>query len=197
MIKYISDEKNDFEVYILDIEMNNISGLDFAKIIREKNATALIIFVTSYEEYVFDVFEVITFDFIKKPISYEKFKLTINKVNNYLGIAKKNFAFSYRQNSYSIPYDKIKYLEKEGRKVWIKSNEGDKYQCNMTLEDIWKQLDKYMFASLCKSCIVNLAEVREIVGEYVILKDGDRLYASRDYRKEIKKKHLSFLKERL
>ena len=112
-------------------------------------------------------------------------------------MVKRTFIFSYRKNSYNIPFQKILYLEKEGRKVWINAEDGKKYQCNMTLEEIWKQLDEKMFVSLHKSCIVNIEEIMEIEKDKVILKNNKELYISRDYKKNLKKKHLEFLKVQL
>lgn len=64
----------------------------------------------------------------------------------------------------------------------------------MTLKEIWLQLDDEMFGMLNKSLIVNLSKIEGIIGENVILQDHRMLYVSRDYRKEIKKKHLNYLR---
>lgn len=45
-----------YDIYILDIEMQGMNGLELAKTIRTNEPNALIIFLTSYSEYVFDVF---------------------------------------------------------------------------------------------------------------------------------------------
>ena len=66
-----------YDIYILDIEMQGMNGLELAKTIRTNEPNALIIFLTSYSEYVFDVFEVITFDFW----SYVKKKYKLNTTN--------------------------------------------------------------------------------------------------------------------
>lgn len=197
MERYIQEESMGFDVYILDIEMKNVSGLEFARKLRENNTNVLLIFLTSHPQYVYDVFEVITFDFIMKPVTFEKFEETIQKIKKYLGISKKKFVFSYRKSSCSLPLEKIKYLEKDGRKVWINTVDENKYQCYMKLEEVWKQLDEKMFASLHKSCIVNLEEVLQIIGEWVFLKDGTKLHVGRAYKKELKKKHLDYVKGRL
>lgn len=190
---YLIKENIQFDVYILDIEMKGLTGVELAKKIRENDANALIIFLTSHSQYVYDVFEVITFDFIKKPITFERFKTIIDKIEKYLCVAKKNFVFGFRKNNFSIAFQKINRLEKDGRKVWIYTIDGKKYQCNMKLQDIWKQLDAEMFVSLNQSLIVNISEIEDILGEKIVLKNGTELYVSRDYRKNLKKKHLNYL----
>ena len=136
LLRYQSQNK-EYDVYMLDIEMGKMSGLNLARRLREKYANALIVFLTSYSKYVYDVFEVITFDFILKPISFEKFMRLIMKVEAYLKVTYKNFIFSYRKNNYCIPCIKINYIEKIGRKAFIYDTNGNIYQCNMTLKEIW------------------------------------------------------------
>lgn len=194
---YLDNGEINFDLFILDIEMIRMSGIDIAKKIRKIDKNVLISFLTSYSQYVYDVFEVIAFDFIVKPLTQERLNELIKKARNYLQMVKRTFIFSYRKNSYNIPFQKILYLEKEGRKVWINAEDGKKYQCNMTLEEIWKQLDEKMFVSLHKSCIVNIEEIMEIEKDKVILKNNKELYISRDYKKNLKKKHLEFLKVQL
>ena len=192
--RYISEQDENFDVFILDIEMKEMSGIDFAKKLRENDVNALIIFMTSHSQYVFDVFETITFDFIEKPLTVEKIKKVLEKTKKYQGIAKKSFVFSYRKNNYSIAFSNISYLEKEGRKVWVYTTDEKRYQCNMTLAEIWSQLDIETFGMLNKSLIVNISKIEGIIGENVILQDGKNLYISRNYKKELKKKHLDYLR---
>ena len=192
--QYLTEQDVNFDVYILDIEMKEMSGIDFAKKIREKNLDSLIIFMTSYSQYVFDVFDAITFDFIEKPLTFEKMENMLEKAKRYLGMAQKRFVFSYRKNSYSIAFSNILYLEKEGRKVWIYTIGENMYQANMTLEEIWSQLDDEMFGLLNKSLMVNISKIEGIVGENVILQGDKKLYVSRDYKNSLKKKHFNYLR---
>lgn len=195
--KYNLNNQEYFDIYLLDIEMKQMSGLEIAKKIRKDNPYALIVFLTSHAQYVYDVFEVVTFDFVMKPLTYKKFNEIIVKVENYLGIAKTKFVFTYKKNNYSIPFQKINYIEKIGRKVIIYTVDEKTYQCNMNLKGVWKQLNTHMFVPLHQSCIVNLEEVVKIEGEEVLLKNNKKLYVARNYRRSVKKSHLNFLKERL
>ena len=194
---YKKAQKLDFDVYILDIEMGEMSGLELAKKLRKDSPHSLIIFLTSFSKYVYDVFEVVTFDFILKPISFENFSKVLHKVCDYLCMAKVNFVFGYRKNSYSIPCHSIVYIEKLGRKAFIHTNTGSIYQCNKNLDEIWLQLDKRMFASIRVACIVNLSEIIQVVRDELQLKDGNILHVGRAYRQDIKLRHLQFLKEQL
>ena len=51
-----------------------------------------------------------------------------------------------------------------------------------------------MFGLLNKSLIVNISKIEGFIGENVIIQGGKMLYVSRDYKKELKKKHLDYLR---
>uniref|UniRef100_UPI004055BE0B LytR/AlgR family response regulator transcription factor n=1 Tax=Agathobacter sp. TaxID=2021311 RepID=UPI004055BE0B len=196
LYEQVISRKVRYDVYILDIEMKGMSGLDLAGRLREQGSDSLIVFLTGYSKYVFDVFEIITFDFLLKPIEYSKFVNLIQRIKRYLGITKGIFAFSYRKNSFSIPCEEICYIEKSGRKAYLYTKKKE-YMFNMTLKEIWEQLDSAVFATIHPSYIVNLAYVREIVRDELILKTGEKLFISKKYCQEIKKRHLRFIKEKM
>ena len=102
------------DMYILDIEMPGMDGLAVAKEIRTKDSKALLVFLTSYTKYMPDVFEVVTFDFIPKPITEDRLRLLFDKAEIYLNLTNQNFSFSYRRSRYSLKFDEILYLEKKG-----------------------------------------------------------------------------------
>jgi len=62
-----------FHIYLLDIHMGSVSGIDVAKKIRLIQEKAIIIFTTGFKDYVFDAFDVNAFHYIIKPISLKKF----------------------------------------------------------------------------------------------------------------------------
>ena len=195
LYRYVEEQGTVYDVFILDIEMQGMNGLELAQKIREKDSNCLIIFLTNYSQYVFSVFEVITFDFLRKPLEYSEFENLIKKIKRYFNITKGVFVFSYRKNSFSIPFEEIYYIEKSGRRAYLYSKDKE-YIFNMTLNEIWKQLDSGAFVAIYPSCIVNLFYVREIVRDELILKTGDKLIVSKKYCQEVKKRHLRFIKEK-
>lgn len=196
LLKYLQHSHTEYDIYMLDIEMKHMDGLTFAKELRLFDARALIIFITGYSKYVYDVFKVFTFDFILKPIKFSDVSKVIDKAFSYLKIAKNIFTFSYRKNSFSLSCDKILFIDKIGRKAYIHTIEKT-YQCNMTIEEIWKQLDPHFFVSARSSCIVNLAYITEVIKDEIILKNDIRLFAGRSYKQNLKLKHLDFLRRQL
>lgn len=185
-----------YNLYILDIEMDQMDGLDIAKRIRKTDMKALIVFLTSFSSYVYNVFEVVTFDFIQKPITFSKLYDVLNKAENYLQLTRKNFIFNYKRRQRCINCEDIIYFEKSKRQAIIHTESVD-YMCNMKVAEIWQQLDSSVFVHIHNSYIVNLEYIQEIERDKLYLKNGSALYISRNYKQLVREKHLLFMREKL
>ena len=67
LVRKYSDEKFQFDIIFLDIEMKTLNGVETAKKIRNVNKDIIIIFVTGYSEYVYEGYDVHAFNYILKP----------------------------------------------------------------------------------------------------------------------------------
>ena len=192
VMEILKTENSPYDLYILDIEMPGMNGLKLAKSIREKDSMALFVFLTSYTRYMKDVFDVVTFDFIEKPISDEKLLQILERAATYLNITSQHFSFGYRASRYSLKYDRILYIEKKGRQALIHTFE-DVYKTNMTLEEIWKQLNPKSFVHIHSSYIINLYNLDRKDNEIAIMRNGEKLHITKGYRRELAMRHYEFV----
>lgn len=192
VMEILKTENSPYDLYILDIEMPGMNGLKLAKGIREKDSRALFVFLTSYTRYMKDVFDVVTFDFIEKPISDEKLLQILERAATYLNITSQHFSFGYRASRYSLKYDRILYIEKKGRQALIHTFE-DVYKTNMTLEEIWKQLNPKSFVHIHSSYIINLYNLDRKDNEIAIMRNGEKLHITKGYRRELAMRHYEFV----
>ena len=192
VMEILKTENSPYDLYILDIEMPGMNGLKLAKSIREKDSRALFVFLTSYTRYMKDVFDVATFDFIEKPISDEKLLQILERAATYLNITSQHFSFGYRASRYSLKYDRILYIEKKGRQALIHTFE-DVYKTNMTLEEIWKQLNPKSFVHIHSSYIINLYNLDRKDNEIAIMRNGEKLHITKGYRRELAMRHYEFV----
>jgi two-component system, LytTR family, response regulator len=65
------------DLLFLDINMPRLSGIGFVKSLKEPR---LFVFVTAYPEYALEGFEVDAVDYLVKPVSFERFRKTVNRV---------------------------------------------------------------------------------------------------------------------
>lgn len=193
LLRHLKVQEESYHLYIFDIEMPDINGLELAKEIRSRDAKALFVFLTGYTQYVMDVFEVITFDYISKPITVEKLGSVIQKAMQYLQMIRQDFVFQFRKNQFRLSCDDILYFEKKGRQAVIHTI-TEKHKTNMTTEEIWKQLDEKVFSHIHVSYIINLGHICAIEGEEVVLDNGERFLIARSHKQSLKEKHMEFMR---
>ena len=152
-------KNNSVDVLILDINLkHNISGLELAQEVRSFNKNLYIIFTTAHLEYMMLAYKVKTFDYLIKPISYEKLEDTIIRLfnditsssNKYLNINGKIF----------INQKNILYIKKDGMKVII-CTPSKNYSAYSSFNKLEHCLSDN-FVRCHKSYIVNLNNISDI-----------------------------------
>ena len=184
------------DLYILDIEMPDVNGIELAEKIRRNNMKAFIAFCTSYPQYVMDVFRALPAGFLTKPLSDDQLKEVIDRARSYMSLVdvmEREFSVCYYKNKYGLKLANIIYFEKRGRKVLIHLKD-EIHQANMSCEKIWEQLDERLFAAVHGSYIVNLKHVRSFSKGMVVLTDGTELIVARGCRKKFGGKYVTFVR---
>ena len=176
-------EKGDrFDIIYLDIEMSGKNGIEAAKSIRRLDRDVLLIYVSSYETYFMQLFEVEPFRFIKKPINER-----IIEEDAY-------FEYKYNKTVGKVLIRKIMYFESAGRIVNIHTEEST-YRYYGKLDEVERRLvqNKIPFLRIHKSFYVNFHFVDKITFSKLILSDGTVLQISQDRQNIIRKRYLDIL----
>ena len=72
LLNVMSEPKNNYQLIFLDIEMQGINGIEVAKRLRALEKEFLLVFITGYDNYMLESFEVLPFRYVLKPIDSEK-----------------------------------------------------------------------------------------------------------------------------
>lgn len=158
-------DKNDHKVYILDVEIPEVSGLEIASMIRTRDSASTIIFLTSYPEYKNDVFysRLLALDYIQKGALWtDRLSDTLQYVLKRIE-KDKSLSFKYNGNEYRVELGEINYIEKvqEHKKCNIHTRDGKIYQVSTTLKELEKELGPF-FYQYHKSVIVNINNIKHI-----------------------------------
>lgn len=164
-VEEIIKKKYEQKVYILDIELGDVSGLEIASEIRQHDLESIIIFVTAHNECKNDIFysRLLAIDYIPKDKLWaERFESTIEYTVKAIN-KRRVLAFEYNYTSYRIPFDDILYIEKiqDIQKCVINTENGDQFEINTTIKELVKLLGPSFFQSH-KSCIVNVEKIKKI-----------------------------------
>jgi len=80
LLEYCEKYQAVYQLYIFDIEMSEMDGLELAQKIQERDKKAVFVFLTSHKEHAIETFKVMTFDFIVKPVIAEKLEPVLLKI---------------------------------------------------------------------------------------------------------------------
>ena len=189
------------DLLFLDIEMKSVaSGMDGMSMAKQIRATELtkqpiIIFVTGYEKYVYDAFDVGAFQYLLKPIDEQRFAQVFRRAAEQIiseaEQQKKTLVIQYANTSKAIPLDHIYYLESQSHKVVIHMNE-EELEYYAKLGDLEEELQG-QFLRIHKGYLVNLACIDEYNKTEVTLVNGDKLLISKYKYPDFVKAYLRYM----
>ena len=184
----------------MDIELNTtcLDGMGLARQIREGNSVSqpVLIFVTGYERYVFDAFDVGAFQYLLKPVNEEKFARIFARAVAQIGAKRKKTARTLTLQSAGIsrtvPLDSIYYIESSNHKVVLRLKDGE-FSCYAKIRDLEAELGD-QFCRVHKGYLVNLAYVEGYSKTELTLISGENLLISKYKYQDFVKAYLRFLK---
>lgn len=191
LLSYLA-QGNSYPVYFMDIEMEGTDGIKTANIIRKQDSHAVIIFMTSYKEYVYEVFEALPFRFLIKPLLKDRICKVFLEAVEHINATQKLFFFKTEREIHQIPYEDIIFFEGRGRKVEIHTNSRS-IEFYQKISDVMEVLDANQFCRIHNSYIVNMESICSIDEKSVLMAGGENLPISRAYRNEARQNHLKFI----
>jgi len=178
--------QNNVDVIFLDIELKSMqSGIDLAKKIREINKTINIIFSTAHIEYVLLAYKFKTFDYLVKPLSYEKLEECLLRLVKYISSdSLDSIKIKSGSTTYVVIESEIIFIEKAKSKTHIYTS-NEMIETNMNLEYFEKILPSN-FVRTHKSYIVNINKVTKVdyVTNEVNMSNSYKCYLGRKFKKQ-------------
>ena len=158
---------NPVPLLFLDIQMPELSGVEFAKILPKDTK---IIFTTAFPQYALEGYKVNALDYLLKPISYEDFLRATEKAQDWYNILQKREAYNddrimFIKSEYKllrVCFDDILYVEGLKDYVRICLKNGEKIMSLMSMKKLEDYLPHPEFLRTHRSYIVHMPEVRSI-----------------------------------
>ena len=200
-------EQHKPDLVFLDIEMPGMTGIDLIRSLHNPNFH--IVFVTAYDAYAVEAFELSAIDYLLKPIGADKVERVINKIkenirknqllmNEQLQQLERIFKMSTNPNDNKIGVGMadrivfvnipdIVYCEAQGNYTNVILNDGRKIVASKTLGEFENQLLSKNFFRIHHSYLINMNRVKEFQrheGGYVMLENNIKLEVSQRKRKD-------------
>lgn len=175
--------QTDRQIIFLDIEMNKLDGINTAKKLREEKNPAVIIFVTSHPDFVFQGYEVRALNYIMKPYEPEKIKSVLHTALEDLDLtSEKYYVIEQRNGSIRIPLDSIKYFASDRRIIHVVTHDAT-YDFYEQLNHLEEQLSG-AFIRIHNRYLIHLKYLDQIAGNSAIV-GGEALPVSRSCRSNL------------
>lgn len=181
-----------YDIIFIDIEMRQLDGITTVRKIRENDNKVIIIYVSAYESYCKELFEVNTFRFLQKPIEESRVRLYFREAYKMLQQEKGIFQFSFNKKVYKIHLEDIIYFESRNRVITVFLSDGSTEVFYGKLNDVEEKVksESCFFLRIHQSYLVNYDYIFEINFSDVVIYANNKkikLKISEDRQKKIRK----------
>lgn len=182
--KEFSKHIKEFDVAFIDIRLPFESGLNVAKKLRGIG----IVFVTAYEQYAAQAFEIGAIDYLVKPVSEERFDICVERLIQAYSKPLIKLPVKEGENILMLSFDKVFYIEAFGKRCIANTTDGEYEIYHWGISELEKRLPKN-FLRVHKSYICNLERVKKVIrvpSMQVELENSSLIPVSRQYQKLVK-----------
>lgn len=181
--------ENPVQLLFLDVQMPELSGLEFSKILPK---SVKVIFTTAFSQYALEGFKANALDYLLKPISYEDFLKSTDKAYEWFSICMKQDVykrdrFMLVKSDYKllrVSLDDILYIEGEKDYVSFVMKNGEKVMSLMSMKKLDDFLPKPEFLRTHRSYIVHMPEI-QLVDRFRIVFGDVYVPISENYKEDV------------
>lgn len=181
-----------FDIVYLDIEMEQVNGIETARCIRKTDRSVIFIYVSGYDQYLKELFEVEPFRFLSKPLDTDVFRRYFNEACQRVGETKEYYQFTFNKGIKKVPLRNITYFESCNRIITIFLSDGRQESFYGKLNDVEMELEKSSsyFLRIHQSFLVNYDYIESMnFTDITVFIAGEtkELKISEDRQKEVRK----------
>jgi len=187
----IFDFKPFYDVYLLDIKMPHMDGMELAKLIRQSDQKAVILFITNTPHFAIQGYEVNAFDYIVKPMQYGTFKLIFKSALKMIKRSNDRLSILVDGESLLINTEDIIFIEVSDHLLTIETLQSS-FQIFASLKEIEAKLSASTFVRCNKSTLINLRHIERIQLDKIFMTDDHNFVASRSKKKLVQKAFIDY-----
>lgn len=190
------EDDREYDLLIFDIEMGQLSGMELAADIRRKDEEIPILFVTGYDSYMAQGFEVAALHYLLKPLREEKLFAVLDKFNkNRLKKEQEEkLLFRTEQGPLSLPVSRIWYIEARAHQCVLYTEDESHTICASISEMVESLCGRREFVRCHRSYVVNVQHISAVVKPELVLDDKRRIPVSRSAEKAVNQAFIELYK---
>ncbi len=187
-----------FQLYLLDILMPQINGIDAGTKIRHDDENAVLVYLTSSPDYALDSYKLYAFQYLLKPINKQELHKVLDKVTEKLvRQLASTLPIKTKNGIVSIPLTQIIYVEYNEHRLSFCLTNGN-HVTSLTIRESFDDFAGNLMQDECfahphASFLVNLRHVRTLTAKDMLMVNQVHIPVSRKKYAEIKKQYIDFV----
>ena len=186
------------DVVMLDVQMPGLTGFEVARRVMQAGIECQVVFVTAFDQYAIDAFDVNAVDYLLKPVEPERLGMAVERVRKRLAAEKgpqrpdldqllqmlgdrqgrrEQLAIKVEERFLLVQTDEVVHASVEDDQIRVVTNSLSGTSNYRTLDELQARLDPAVFWRVHRSHLVNINKIKEIVPwfsrNYILrMKDG-------------------------
>jgi two-component system LytT family response regulator/two-component system response regulator LytT len=177
-------EEHQPDLVMLDVQMPGLTGFEVARRVVQAGLESQLVFVTAYDQYAIDAFEVNAVDYLLKPVEPERLATAVERVRKRLAAEKsrketdlepllqmladrqtrrEQLAIKVEERFLLVQTDEVVHASVEGDQIRVVTNSLSGTSNYRTLDELQTRLDPGVFWRVHRSHLVNINKIKEIV----------------------------------
>ncbi len=172
------------DLLFMDIGFTNANGFDVAKMIRDRNKSVIIVFITGTPQYAVDGYHIDAFRYLLKPVAYESLAEVLDSAHTKVKAHETQTIILRDQSGIvSVAVDDIVYIESIPHYIVVHLVNGKTYKCRGTIREQTQRLHGTGILQCHRAFLVNASHIHRLQAGSVQMKTGETIPVSRSMRK--------------
>ena len=181
-----------YELLLLDCKLDTSNGIDVARELRGRGSQAAIIFVTAYDDYVYEGYEVNAYRYLLKPIDTVILRKTLSDFISHFE-REKYLDFVSGKRMIRLKLNEIMYIESSEKHSIVRHVDGS-YETSVPIAELQARIGSYAFFRTHRRFIVNMKYIMEVDRNIIRLTNDEKIEISRRNLAAFNKCYMNFLK---
>ncbi len=184
----IETNQKHFDIFLLDIYLPGQNGVEAARCIRAVNRNAIIIFLSTSEDFYREAFDLYAFHYLIKPVSPASLTEALLKATERLSSPEETLQITFRGQNTLLRHADIMYISSSSHALHFHMQDGQEYISYGRLDELYVRLASELFVRCHKSFIANLLYVTRLTREGFYINET-LIPISRSYAADAKKSY--------
>ena len=181
-----------YDLLLLDCNLDQKTGIDVARELRKRGCATTIIFVTAYDDYVYEGYEVNAYRYLLKPIDEAVLRKTLSDYITHFE-REKYLDFISGKRMVRLKLSEIMYIESSEKHTIIRYT-GGSYETAAPVAELQARINSYAFFRTHRRFIVNMKYIMEVDKNVIRLTNDEKIEISRRNLAAFNKCYMNFLK---